>query len=87
MARVRNAGTTRSITVLLVLCFLLVAREAGAERYALLVGISGYPSLPERLQLSGPKNDVEMWRRLLLQRGFAQGNVRILADQVTVANG
>ena len=87
MARLSSALARRAVSAALVLFCLSLACAARAERYALLVGISSYPSLPERLQLSGPKNDVEMWRRLLLQRGFAQGNVRILADQVQAAQG
>src|SRR2546423_7774417 len=75
-----------TIAALLLFC-LSWACEAKAERYALLVGVSSYPSLPERLQLTGPKNDIAMWRGLLLQRGFAQANVRVLADQVKGAQG
>jgi hypothetical protein len=65
------------------LAFLLgfAATGALAERHALLVGVSNYPSLKE-MQLHGPGNDVDLLRTLLLQRGFAAGNIRALADGV-----
>lgn len=60
---------------------MLFAAEAAADqRYALLVGVSSYPSLGETLQLNGPKNDVVLMRSLLQQKGFEAKNVRVLAD-------
>lgn len=58
-----------------------------AQRYALLVGVSSYPSLPESLQLIGPQNDVDLMRGVLMQRGFAAQNIRVLADKVRGAHG
>jgi hypothetical protein len=56
--------------------------RADASTYALLVGVSTYPSLPEALHLDGPRNDVAMWRDLLSERGVPAGQVRVLADGV-----
>lgn len=59
------------------------APTATAHRtFALLIGASQYPSLPGRLQLRGPKNDVPAFRNLLLRAGIPGENVTVLADQV-----
>lgn len=58
---------------------------AHAELRALLVGISGYPTLDEKLRLEGPKNDVQRMRQVLQQRGFAERNITVLADGVAGA--
>ncbi len=55
---------------------------AHAENYALLIGVSGYPTLPTANQLEGPRNDVVLLRDVLSRRGFRQDNIRILADGV-----
>lgn len=55
---------------------------ARAELRALLVGVSGYPDLPERLRLNGPRNDVQRMRQVLLARGFAAEQIETLADGV-----
>ncbi|MBV8092505.1 MAG: caspase family protein, partial [Acetobacteraceae bacterium] len=57
------------------------AATADAENYALLIGVSGYPTLPTH-QLEGPRNDVVLWRDVLSRRGFREDNIRILADGV-----
>ena len=49
---------------------------------ALLVGVSSYPNLPEKLQLQGPQNDVKRMRELLKTRGVPAQNIRVLADGV-----
>ena len=55
------------------------------ERYALLVGVSEYPSLPSRAQLPGAKNDVLLYQRVLKERGFKSENVKVLADRMASA--
>src|SRR5262245_60802286 len=78
MAFILNFSTVAAAALLM-----LIAGEAVAsERYALLVGVSSYPSLGENLQLHGPKNDVVLMRALLQQKGFEARNVRVLADGV-----
>ena len=80
--------TTTSILRLLVSLYFLIglpSYSVAVERYALLVGVSSYPSLPSRLQLQGPKNDVQLVRQLLLQRGFALQDIHVIADQVAGA--
>jgi hypothetical protein len=68
-------------TVIAAAVMMLLAGEAVAnQRYALLVGVSSYPSLGENLQLHGPKNDVVLMRALLQQKGFDARNIRVLAD-------
>lgn len=54
-----------------------------AETSALLIGVSGYPSLPENRRLRGPANDVQIMRDALVQSGVPLSNVRLLADSVT----
>ena len=55
---------------------------AHAENYALLIGVSGYPTLSAAHRLEGPRNDVVLLRDLLSRQGFKQANIRILADGV-----
>lgn len=61
---------------------LMLSGAAHAELHALLVGVSGYPTLPERMRLQGPRNDVLRMRQVLVQRGFAAEHIRLLADGV-----
>jgi hypothetical protein len=60
-----------------------IASASSAPNYrALLIGVSSYPNLPERLQLQGPQNDVTRMRELLKTRGVPAQNIRVLADGV-----
>lgn len=52
------------------LLFLMFTMDASAQRYALIVGVSDYPNLPESAQLIGPANDVDIVFDLLLQNQF-----------------
>ena len=61
---------------------LMLSGTAHAELHALLVGVSGYPNLPERMRLQGPRNDVLRMRQVLVQRGFREEHIRLLADGV-----
>lgn len=58
---------------------------AHAEMRALLVGVSGYPTLSEKLRLNGPRNDVQRMRQVLQQRGFAERQITVLADGIAGA--
>lgn len=61
------------------------APDAGIQRYALLVGVSKYPQgVPS---LNGPGNDVQLMKRILLERGFTANHIQILADGVNNAKG
>jgi uncharacterized caspase-like protein len=53
---------------------------AAGETRALLIGVSGYPSLPRHMQLHGPANDVRLMRTALARQGVAERNIEILAD-------
>ena len=53
-----------------------------AAAHALLIGVSAYPAFDEEDQLLAPKNDVVLVRQMLVERGFAASNVRVLADDV-----
>lgn len=68
----------------LVLGLLLVApmSVAGASIHALLVGVSGYPNLPERYRLRGPANDVALLRQALQRAGVPGTQITVLADGV-----
>jgi hypothetical protein len=71
-----------ALTILAVLLACLPALSIAAQKHALLVGVSNYPSLTEHLQLKGPPNDVVLMRTILKPYGFADNNVRVLADGV-----
>lgn len=60
---------------------------AFASSYALLVGVSGYPTLPASLRLRGPANDIALIQSALIGEGILQRNITVLADQVTGAAG
>lgn len=76
MAAIRTLGAWLFVAVL------CSGAPARAELRALLVGVSGYPTLPERYRLEGPRNDVQRMRQVLLQRGFAADRIETLADGV-----
>lgn len=76
----------RTGPALAALALALLAGAAEAARYALLVGVSGYPNVPGA-ELRGPPNDVPLLRGVLLQRGFQPQDVRVLADKVKGAHG
>lgn len=71
----------RHATTALLLGAALAAPAAAALR-AVLVGVSEYPTLDKRYQLDGPRNDVKRLRAVLLQRGVAAADLRVLADGV-----
>ena len=51
------------------------------NQYALLVGVTAYPELPENCQLFGPGNDVLLMKQLLVDRfHFPEENVVVLAE-------
>ena len=56
--------------------------QAAPNYRALLVGVSAYPNLSEKLQLKGPQNDVQRMRALLSARGVPPQNIHVLADGV-----
>lgn len=64
---------------------MLLAPAAPAVNHALLVGVSQYPSLPQKDWLVGPANDVRLMRRVLQTRGFDDARIRVLADGVAGA--
>jgi hypothetical protein len=66
---------------------LFVENVLAQEKHALLIGVSAYPSLKEELQLRGPQNDVVLMRDVLKTQGFADNNIRILANGVASAQG
>ena len=61
----------------------VITKDGNAsEKYALLIGVSNYPSLPENRQLPGAKNDVLLMRNVLGNIGFHKANITLLADNV-----
>jgi hypothetical protein len=65
----------------LLLSLVLFSPAAAADR-ALLIGIGSYASLPEKMFLEGPKNDVPLIETLLKEKhGFAEGSIRRLTDK------
>jgi hypothetical protein len=65
----------------LLLSLSLFSGAEAADR-ALLVGIGTYASLPEKMFLEGPKNDVPLIEKLLKEKqGYAADSIRILLDK------
>lgn len=58
----------------------LACLSAHAENHALLVAVTGYPDKQQALE--GPRNDAELIREVLRQRGFPSTNIQMLADGV-----
>lgn len=56
------------------------APAEASQRYALLVGVTEYPALDERLWLNGPGNDVILMEQLLLQQGFGDEQITVLSQ-------
>lgn len=79
---IRPTETIRRFAVWLFVLVTCSAATAHAELRALLVGVSGYPTLAEHYRLEGPRNDVQRMRQVLLQRGFAADHIETLADGV-----
>lgn len=69
---------------LCVLAAMAGASEAlASQRYALLVGVTEYPALDERMWLRGPANDVVLMEQVLLQQGFTDDQVMVLSQGET----
>lgn len=68
-----------AVVAVILLC---TAAAVQAENFAVLVGVSSYPTLKEQQRLHGPRNDVQRLLQVLLQRGFAPGAISVLADGV-----
>jgi metacaspase-1 len=55
---------------------------ADAADRALLIGIGTYASLPEKMFLEGPKNDVPLIEKLLKEKlGYSPDSIRVLLDK------
>lgn len=78
----RTTWKQRIHGALLSAILLCTAVTAKAENFAVLVGVSSYPTLKEQQRLSGPRNDVQRLLQVLRQRGFAPGAISVLADGV-----
>jgi len=52
------------------------------EKYAILTGVWKYPNLIKYRQLVGPRNDVVLMRRLLMQAHFKAKNIVVLTDDI-----
>jgi len=55
---------------------------AEAKTRALVVGVSGYPNLAQKLRLTGPKNDSREVANTLARLGVPTADIRVLADGV-----
>lgn len=55
---------------------------ASAETRAVVVGVSGYPNLPEHLRLAGPRNDAREVATTIVGLGVDPANVTVLADGI-----
>jgi len=72
----------RILALLVSLTLLPVANaQPTAKRHALLVGVSKYPNLAERLQLGGSANDVLLLKDTITKIcGFPADSIRILSE-------
>ncbi|MFO1049896.1 MAG: caspase family protein [Geminicoccaceae bacterium] len=77
--------TPLSALVLALLAAVLPAGEALATQRALLIAVSNYPD--ERMRLQGPGNDATLLYGVLTRRGFAPGDIKVLADTLDPAGG
>jgi hypothetical protein len=77
------SGLIRIIVMLVAIFFGTVSQAR--EMRALVVGVSEYPNLSQDFQLEGPHNDAVRTRNVLMQRGFAPENIKVLADHVSDA--
>lgn len=77
----------RIVLALLIALILLppaAAQQNGADRYALIVGASGYRT-PIR-PLLGPRNDVTLIVNTLIEQGMPRERIRVLADGLNAAD-
>ena len=56
----------------------LAEDSAHARNYALLVGVSNYPNLDQKFQLSGPDNDVKLMGAVLQKLQVKQQDIHVL---------
>ncbi len=76
-----------SVALSLLALALLFPQLAAARTLALLVGVSGYPTLAVHRQLQGPRNDVQLMRQTLVDLGTPRQAITVLADGVAGAQG
>ncbi|MFT5716461.1 MAG: hypothetical protein ACI9T7_000637 [Oleiphilaceae bacterium] len=63
--------------------FIILSFSSNATNYyAVVVGVSEYPSLDKELNLTGPKYDVLRVNAMLFQQGLKEENIRLLADGI-----
>ena len=72
-----------TVTTIVFLSLITFTPPTLAVNHALLIGVSHYENFPAQ-SLNGPKNDVKLMRKVLLNRGFDKNNIYILADGVTI---
>ena len=77
----QNTLTKSIVFLLLVVAFM--QRAIARENHALLIGVSHYSNFPEK-SLKGPANDVRLMQEVLLEKGFDENNIKILADGITM---
>ncbi|MBA3979616.1 MAG: hypothetical protein C0462_03350 [Alcanivorax sp.] len=73
-------------TAALGLLALCLTPAMASQQHALLVGVSEYPELAPALSLEGPRQDIPRLRSMLLQQGFDDKHIRVLADGVEGAH-
>lgn len=76
----RDRRAVRPLGAMLLLA--AMSGSAHAHTYALLVGVSDYPSLAPAMRLQGPRNDVLILKAGLQHRGVPAQNITLLADGI-----
>ncbi|MBV1879542.1 MAG: caspase family protein [Pseudomonadales bacterium] len=64
---------------------MLIQFAHGNDKYAVLIGVSKYPSLDQRFQLIGPRNDALLLHQVLQQQGFPADNIQLLTEDHPLA--
>ena len=67
-----------SVVVCLLVLFVGSVHSVKARKYGLLVGVSNYPNLEKRFQLSGPDNDVKLIASVLRQLEVEESDIKLL---------
>jgi uncharacterized caspase-like protein len=87
MSELKKVTRHVALAVVALTATLILAPATHAERWALIVAVSQYPSLAKHRQLSGPKNDARaMMAFLQANKAISRQHITVLADQVADAD-
>lgn len=83
-----NKSLLSNSLIVLFIVLVLSSSYSYAKSYALLVGVSEYPGLPASNYLEGPKNDVNTFKKVLIENwGYSESNIKTLIDSQATKEG